>query len=155
VPRSRTALAAVALGVLGLCGCGGHDRNAAAPSPSPACRHFAAVSTDDGRLLLVSYAGNPTPADEAMHQLRDDLAEEQRRGCAPAVLGAALTLKLTQRQRVQLLSHLPATWVVYFRQAVACSAGKTPAAGCVRPAARIERGGAGKPGGSPYPIAPG
>ncbi|HEX6761778.1 MAG TPA: hypothetical protein VF094_03145 [Gaiellaceae bacterium] len=148
----RSGLAAAVLAVLGLCACGGHSRHAA--TPSPACRHFAAVSVDDGRLLLVSYAGNPTPADEAMHQLRDDLAEEQLRGCAPDVLGAALQ-KLAPRQRAQLLSHLPGTWVVYFRQAVACAAGRTPAAGCTRAATQIVRGGTGKPGGSPYPIAPG
>jgi hypothetical protein len=148
----------VVLVLAALTGCGGRH-SAAAPRPPavlPAsCRLPTQAAVADARTLVRQYGGDASPADLAFFELKNDLAFVQSRHCAPAVLGGAFTRAFPPKQLAVLYANLPAAWVRYLRQAVACARDTSGAVRCDRPVTVIEPAGAGKPSGSPHPIAPG
>jgi hypothetical protein len=125
------------------------------PATPVACRAPTAGAVEDARTLVRQYAGDATPADVAFFDLKSNLAELQRRGCPPALLGAALTRNLTRKQLQVLFVNLPSDWVRDLQQSITCARADTNADRCARAIVPIEPVGAGKPTSTPYPIAPG
>jgi len=140
------------------CGGGGARRAGTATAPqtaaSPVCRTLVAAAVDNGKALLRAYTGVVSPGDLAFYDLRESLGFAQRHGCRPRDLGRALDAGFTDARFASLLNDVPATYVRYLRQALACFRGQLPAERCVRPAAVIEPPGAGKPSGTSHPLTP-
>jgi len=139
-------------------GCG--SRHAAAPAErgsirpvSSPCRVLTTAAVDYARSLLRAYAGSLPVGDLPLYELREDLANVQRR-CSVSELGDVYVHRLTSRQLHKLFTLLPASYVLYLRQAIACTRGQLVAQKCIRPVAVIRHAGAGKPGGTSHPFVP-
>jgi hypothetical protein len=125
----RAAAAALVVGVSCI-GCGGRSNTlpaAATSTTDPSwsagtCRRQTQVIADDAHQILLHYGPQSAyPADLGFFMFRGALLEFQRHGCAPQLLGSTLDRRLTKKQLTELLSHLPATIVLYLRR----SAGPT------------------------------
>lgn len=141
-------------------GCGGRSAGPARTTAggdakmSAVCRTLTAAVVDDGKALLRAYTGAVSPGDLAFYDLRESLGFAQRHSCRPRDLGQALDAGFTDARFASLLNDVPASYVRYLRQAVACFRKQLPAGRCVRPAAVIVPPGAGKPSGTSHPLTP-
>jgi hypothetical protein len=107
---------AVLLAAAALAGCGGRS---VAPPP-PFCTREAGRAADNAARILRYYGpGQVYPADVAYLSFKLSVSLFEKRGCDPAVLGAALKRRLTEKQLGELLGHLPATLVRSVRRALA------------------------------------
>src|SRR6266576_1972586 len=120
----RAAAAALVVGV-SCTGCGGGSTTQPAAATSATgstwsaatCRRQTQVIADDAHQILRHYgAESAYPADLGFFMFRGALTEFQRHGCAAQLLGTTLDRRLTKQQRIELLSHLPATMVRYLRR---------------------------------------
>jgi hypothetical protein len=118
------------------------------------CRTLTEAAVENATRLLRAYAGSATPGDLYFYDLRQALGSAQLDGCRPAAVGRAFLDGLTERRFALLLTHLPASYIRYLRQAEACARGELPAGRCIRAAAVIEPPGTGKAGGTSEPFAP-
>lgn len=154
--RAGLATAAIAAAAGG---CGGHVSSGPTTRPHPSatpeiCRTLAQAAVDDARALVRAFGGQASPGDLAMYDLREHVSFLQRDGCRPAVLGDALTSKMSPRELAALGALLPETYVRDVRQALACAHGERPTTRCIAPAAPIRAAGVGKPGGTSHPLVP-
>ena len=126
----------VATGVLA--GCGGSSRHAdngtvsvgaygvfpartatTAVASAAVCRTDAQTLVGDARGFLAHFGrAGPYPADLNYVIVRDDLARFRSHGCAPAVLGRALSTGLTPAQRSALVTNLPSSMAQALRTAL-------------------------------------
>jgi len=153
-------LTVVLLAAAVLAGCGGHAAPPASTSAartttaSTVCRALALALVDDARGLLRAYAGNASPGDLAMYDLREHVAYAQSNGCVPATVGAALAARLSTRQFAALVDLLASTYARDLEQARACASGSRPAESCTAAVEPVSLPGAKKPGGTPHPLVP-
>jgi hypothetical protein len=84
------------------------------------CRTNAETLVGDARGFLAHFGrAGPYPADLNYVIVRDDLARFRGHGCAPAVLGRALSNGLTAAQRSELVADLPTSMAQALRTALA------------------------------------
>jgi hypothetical protein len=83
------------------------------------CRTDAATLVQDAHGFLDHFGrAGAYPADLNYVIVRDDLARFRSHGCAPAVLGRALTRGMTPAQRNELVANLPGTMARTLRAAL-------------------------------------
>jgi len=84
-----------------------------------ACRTDAATLVQDAHGFLAHFGrAGAYPADLNYVIVRDDLARFRSHGCAPAVLGRALTRGMTPAQRKELVANLPGSMARTLRTAL-------------------------------------
>jgi len=82
----------------------------ASPASGPACRTDARILADDAVGFLAHYGRSAAyPADLNYVIVREDLGRLRARGCDPALIGRALTMRLAAAQRREFVADLPAT----------------------------------------------
>ena len=83
------------------------------------CRTDAGTLVRDARGFLAHFGhAGAYPADLNYVIVRDDLARFRSHGCAPAVLGRALSRSLTPAQRSELVANLPSSMARTLRTAL-------------------------------------
>jgi hypothetical protein len=138
----RGRLPAVVVATVVLAGCGGSSRHAdttgrisvpaygvvpartvtAAAASVAVCRTDAGTLVDDARGFLAHFGrAGAYPADLNYVIVRDDLARFRSHGCAPGVLGRALSRGLTPAQRSELVANLPSSMARTLRNALAAA----------------------------------
>ena len=135
----RGMLVAAVVATVVLAGCGSSSRSAdtgtvsvGAYGVTPArtatttkasavvCRTDAGTLVGDAHGFLAHFGRvGAYPADLNYVIVRDDLARFRSHGCAPAVLGRALTQGMTAAQRSELVANLPASMAQALRTALA------------------------------------
>ena len=132
-------LLTVVVATVALAGCGGSERHAqettrvsvpaygvfsartitTTTAPAGVCRTDAGTLVLDARDFLAHFGRAAAyPADLNYVIVRDDLARFRSHGCAPAVLGRALSRSLTPAQRSELIANLPSSMARTLRTAL-------------------------------------
>jgi hypothetical protein len=134
----RAALIGVLAGAFVLAGCGSSGRHSDAVVTVPAygvfpqttvaageagsakaCRRDAEAFADGARMFLAHSGPRAAyPADLYYVILREAAADFRARGCAPALLGAALERTLSAKQRTALVAGLPVSIAETVRQSL-------------------------------------
>ena len=88
-------------------------------APPGVCRTDAGTLVRDARGFVAHFGhAGAYPADLNYVIVRDDLARFRSHGCAPAVLGRALSPSLTPAQRSELVTNLPRSMARTLRTAL-------------------------------------
>jgi hypothetical protein len=132
----KVATVLVATAVLAGCGSSPHDAQDTVSVPAygitpartattarasaAACRADAGILVRDANGFVTHFdsGAGAYPADLNYVIVRDDLARFRSHGCAPALLGRALTDGLTPARRSKLVAHLPSALAQVLRDAL-------------------------------------
>ena len=121
-------LAVILVAALGTSGCGSRSTDKP-PSMTRTPGSWSAAVCDQvargvarhGAMALLHYRPplSNYPPDVELLIVRTAAGGLERHGCQPAIVGAALSRRLTRRQRAELFSHLPPLTVRYLRRGLA------------------------------------